>query len=303
MKESIVQSKTVLTKSGLPASDYVVNPYSGCAFGCVYCYADFTRRFQGHLSDKWGEYVDVRINAAEVFKKEIRSLNKKIISSNKSIWKNGSHPVVLLSSVCDPYQGSEAKYKITRELLKVCIEEDFQGEISILTKSPLVTRDIDLLKQLNRVNVGMTITSTDDKVSKLFEKDAPPASVRVKTLAKLNLAGLPTYVCVSPLLPHFVAQKERLYKLLKSIKDAGTDFVFIEHINLSGVKMRRLLSEIKDKIEPEIIEEILNSQTEEYKRKLEKIVNDIVREVGLEVWNGGVIDHEKVGGKTRFISR
>ena len=83
MKLSLNQAKSILTPSKLPGADYVVNPYSGCAFGCVYCYAEFTRKFTDHMDDEWGKYVDVKINTTEVFEKEIANLTKKVIKKNE----------------------------------------------------------------------------------------------------------------------------------------------------------------------------------------------------------------------------
>jgi len=179
MKITEVYAKTALTKSNLPDTDYVINPYSGCAFGCVYCYADFMRRFTGHLSDKWGEYVDVRVNVPELLKKELNNLINRINRGKAGTFKAGKWPIIFISSVTDPYQGVEAKYKLTRQCLKILADQDFQGEVAILTKSHLVTRDIDILKELHTVTVGLTITSTDDQVGRFFEKFAPPLSKRI----------------------------------------------------------------------------------------------------------------------------
>jgi DNA repair photolyase len=334
MKVALKKVKTILTPSGLPTPDFVLNPYGGCAFGCVYCYADFTRRFQGHTEDKWGEYVDVRVNAAEVLDKEIKSLIKNIKNRNHKPWKNEKYPIVLLSSVVDPYQGVESKYKITRQCLEVLVKNKFPGEVSILTKSPLVVRDLDLLEKLNTnpldppylaetrdfvqgevevgnssltregrvglylypssISIGMTITSTDDGVSRLLEKNAPPASERLKALKQINDAGFKTYVCVNPLLPHFADNREELEKLFHAIEDAGTHEVFIEHLNLSGSKRKRLFEELKDKIDTEVLEKFWFSQSDEYKEKLEKMIWDILKDTKLKVLGGGIIDHDRL---------
>jgi DNA repair photolyase len=295
MKIQTIIAKSVLTPSGLPSDDFVINPYGGCAFGCAYCYADFTRRFQGHLQDVWGEYVDVKINAPEILDKEMSLLMKKIQNNPNLVWKNGNkYPVIFISSVVDPYQGMESTYQITRQCLEVIAKHNFPGEVSILTKSPLVIKDIDILKQLKNVSVGFTITSTDDSVSRLIEKNAPAASFRLQALQKINNAELNSYVCINPLLPHYADKNSELRKLFQSIKDAGTDKVFIEHLNLSGQKKRRLFNELKEKMPTEILEEFWFSQTDGYKRKLERIVWSIVNELGFTVLGGGIIDHEKI---------
>lgn len=294
MKISVKQSKSILTPSKLPGADYVVNPYSGCAFGCVYCYADFTRRFTGHVNDKWGEYVDVKMNTPEIFEKELNTLSINILKKNE--FKKGNMPVIFFGSVTDPYQGVEGKYQLTRKCLEIISKSNIKKDIgiSLLTKSPLVTRDIDILKEIPNLEVGITISSTDDSISKLFECFAPPSSLRIKALKKLNGAGIKTYAFVGPLLPHFVANEESLRKLFRDIKDTGTNTVWVEHINLGGEKMGRLLNLVGKYLSEKEKELFVKSQTVEYKNRLSRLVMDIVKENNLEIVGGKVIDHIKL---------
>jgi DNA repair photolyase len=295
MKISLKQAKSILTPSKLPGSDYVVNPYSGCAFGCVYCYADFTRKFTGHMDDKWGEYVDIKINTPEIFEKELNKLTRKIVKKNE--FKKGDKPVIFFGSVTDPYQGVEAKYKLTRKCLEIITKSDIKNDIkiSLLTKSPLVTRDIDIFKQIPNLEIGMTITSSDDVVSRMFESCAPPSSLRIKALRELNKEGINTYAFVGPLLPHFVANEKSLDKLFKNIKDSGTDTVWVEHINLKGKKMSRLMELVGESLSKEEYELFVDSQTDEYKIKLNEIVMKLIKKYDLELVGGKVIDHNYGG--------
>ena len=102
---------------------------------------------------------------------------------------------------------------------KALIEKE---EIILLTKSDLVLRDIDLFKQFNNVEVGLTVTSTDDTISRYFEKYAPDVSKRFKALKKLNEEGIRTYAFVGPLLPHFVSEPDKLDALFEAIYKTGT---------------------------------------------------------------------------------
>ena len=294
MKITQKEAKSVLTPSKLPGSDYVVNPYSGCAFGCVYCYADFTRKFTGHMDDKWGEYVDIKINTPEIFEKEILNLSKKIIKKNE--FKESDKPVIFFCSVTDPYQGVEAKYQLTRKCLEIIAHNSIKHdiEVSLLTKSPLVTRDIDIFKQIPNLEIGMTITSTDDVVSRMFESCAPPSSLRIKALKELNDKGINTYAFVGPLLPHFVANQKSLDKLFKSIKESGTDAIWAEHINLKGKKMSRLMELVGESLSKQEYELFINSQTDEYKIQLNETVMELVKKYDLELVGGRVIDHIKL---------
>lgn len=294
MKLSTKQAKSILTPSKLPGVDYVVNPYSGCAFGCVYCYADFTRKFTGHMNDEWGKYVDVKINTPELFEKEIANLLKRKIKQNE--FKTGKRISIFFGSVTDPYQGVEAKYELTRKCLEIVANSEIKNdiEVSLLTKSPLVTRDIEILKRIPNLEIGMTISSIDDNISRLFECYAPPSSLRIEALKKLNEAGIKTYAFIGPLLPHFVANEDSLRKLFKEIKDSGTQKVWAEHINLTGSKMSRLIDLVGNQLSEEELKLFKESQTDEYKMKLSSKILDIVNELGLKLVGGKVIDHIKL---------
>lgn len=286
-------AKSILTPTKLPGSDYVINAFSGCLFGCVYCYADFTRKFTGHLDEEWGEYADVKINSPELLEKELDRILINI-KNKKGKFKTGPLPVIFMSSVTDPYMPIERKYKLTRRILEILADRNIPAEISILTKSPLVLRDIDLLKILNNVSVGLTITSTDDSVSQLFEKGAPPASERIKALRELNKNGIETYAFVGPLLPHFVAESGQLDRLFTEIAESGNKTVWVEHLNLSGTKKDRLIRLVGEMLGEDVMATFVNSQTNEYKQKLNEIVKGLVSKYDLVLVGGDVIDHQKL---------
>ena len=151
--------KTALVKSGI-SYDYAINPYVGCLHACVYCYGNFMRRFSGHMKDAWGSFVDVKVNLIEVLAKELPK------RSGGSVW---------VSSVCDPYQQTEAKYKLTRDSIQL-LSKYPKFSISILTKNALVLRDLDLLKSIrDRVDVGFTITTFNEEHNE-SSNPTPPQS-------------------------------------------------------------------------------------------------------------------------------
>ena len=178
-----VHVKTVLTKTGIPDIDYCLNPYVGCTHACRYCYATFMKRFTGH-TEPWGSFVDVKINAPEVLRRQLKRI------------KRGN---IIISSVTDAYQPAEVKYKITRKCLEALAP--YQFPVSILTKSSLVLRDIDIISKFRDIEVGLTITTDDDKMRKIFEPEAPPVAARIEALKKLHKAGINTYVFIGPMLP------------------------------------------------------------------------------------------------------
>ena len=176
-----VRVKTILSKSKV--SDYTINPYIGCEHGCTYCYARFMKRFTGHR-EKWGEFVDVKINAVSLLQREIK---KKRAGR---VW---------ISGVCDPYQPLEKKYELTSGCLEILSR--YRWPVTIQTKSPLVLRDIDLVRKFKEIEVGFTITTADENIRRIFEPSSPPIEERIKALEKLHSAGIETFAMIAPLLP------------------------------------------------------------------------------------------------------
>ena len=205
LKVKEVRAKSVLNKSKI--FDYCLNTYTGCQINCRYCYARlFMRRYSGH-SEAWGEFVDAKINAPEVLKKQLDKAKRG------TVW---------ISSVCDPYQPAEAKYELTRRCLKELVKKQFP--INIQTKSKLVLRDLDLFQELKEIEVGFTITTDDERVAKLFEPGATPVKERLKALEKIHSLGIKTFAFIGPLLP---GNPEKLIEDLKE----KVDKVFIDKMN------------------------------------------------------------------------
>ncbi len=198
-----ITSKTILSKSQV--YPYVVNPYTGCQHNCTYCYARFMKRFTGH-KEPWGQFVDVKVNAPELLRKEITR------KTPARVWVSG---------VCDPYQPLEGKYRLTRQCLEILVENNWP--VSIQTRSPLVLRDLDILAESKGLEVGLSITTADDSIRKIFEPNAPPIQSRINALAELHQAGLRTFVMIAPILPH----AEPLGELLAG----NVDYVLTDRMN------------------------------------------------------------------------
>lgn len=181
-----ILTRTALVKSKIPDVEYVINPYLGCGHGCLYCYAAFMRRYSRHHAQfQWGTFVEVKVNIVAVLRSELTRKRKV--------------GTVLLSSVCDPYQPVEMRYRLTRQ----CIEllEEFDWGIDILTRSPLVTRDVDLLSSNPRVSVGISIPTDSDRIRKILEPRSPSIKSRLAALKKLYEAGVDTWAFIGPMLP------------------------------------------------------------------------------------------------------
>jgi DNA repair photolyase len=172
--------------SGFMATyDYTLNPYGGCAFGCAYCYAAFFTRDK-QLQDSWGRWVKVKQNALAL----IRKIKPGSLAGK---W-------VYMSSVTDPYQPIEKTLKLTRHLLQELATRE-QPKLVIQTRSPLVTRDIDLLSKFTHVQVNMTVTTDSEDVRKAFEPLCPSNRQRLSAAREVMAAGIDTVITMTPLLP------------------------------------------------------------------------------------------------------
>jgi len=194
------QSRSILSKASgyLGGYDYTLNPYSGCAFGCTYCYAASFAPTRDKR-ENWGHWVDVKENALELLKKKRK------------------HPLVdqtlYISSVTDPYQPIERKLQLTRGVLQELL--DYHNvKVVIQTRSPIVTRDIDLLTRFTYARVNVTVTTDDDEVRRAFEPRCPSIQQRLDAAQKVAAAGIFTAVTLAPLLP--VRQPEAFAERLRA---------------------------------------------------------------------------------------
>ncbi len=199
------------------SAGYTANLYKGCTHGCVYCYAPSLT----HDERRWGTYVDVKVNAPLVLERELRGLEKE---------------EVFLSSASDPYQPVEARYRLTRRCLEVLHRRHFP--VSILTRSPLVLRDLDLLRKLGRVRVGMSITTVPVRE---FEPGVPPLQRRIDTLKRLRIAGVRTWVSLAPVIPGIMMLD--LERLFEGLSEAGVSWVSFGVLRFSGYEESRKMFE------------------------------------------------------------
>jgi DNA repair photolyase len=174
------------------------------------------KRFAGHR-EPWGQFVDVKVNAPELLQLEITKKRPA------RVW---------ISGVCDPYQPLEVKYKLTRQCLEILVRNDWP--IVVQTRSPLVLRDVDVLERGRDCEVGLSITTADDSIRKLFEPNAPPIEERVGALDELHRAGIRTYAMIAPILPGAESLAEFLagkidYVLFDRMNYHHADWVYRKH--------------------------------------------------------------------------
>ena len=217
-----IEAKRILTKSKLPGLGYCINPYVGCQHACVYCYARFMKRFTNH-EEAWGTFVDVKVNAAALFEKDFK--------------KTKPSEGAFFGSVTDCYQPLEAKYKLTRSILqRIADHPKREFRPSILTKSDLVLRDIDLLKRIRNASFGFSIALTNEKSRRLFEPCGSPIKQRIAALQELHEAGIETYSFLGPILPG-ITDLPTIFASLEGI----VDYVYGETLNMHCGNMPEIL--------------------------------------------------------------
>jgi len=165
------------------------------------------KRFTGH-KEPWGDFVDVKINAHRLLRAEIHKKKKG------KVWMSG---------VCDPYQPLEVKYELSRKCLEILGQTNWP--VTIQTRSPLVLRDLDIFKGSKNMEVGLSITSSNDEIRKVFEPNAPPIMERLRTIESLHQNGIKTYVMIAPILP----EAENLIGILVG----KVDYIIIDRMNYS----------------------------------------------------------------------
>ncbi len=202
-----IKTNDYLTKSNLPASDYVINPYVGCLHGCKYCYACFMKRFTGH-NENWGEFLDVK-------------MCDKPININKLKGKT-----VFISSVTDCYNPAEKDCKLTRKILNQI--KDADAEIDITTKSALVLRDVDIIKTMKNAKVAISINTLNEKFKDDMDR-ASTISERINALKTLHENGIYTVLFMSPIFPEITEWKD----IIRQTK-AFVDEYWFENLNLRG---------------------------------------------------------------------
>ena len=211
------EAKSIYTRTKLPGVEYTINQYVGCGHRCSYCYARYMSRWKKY--GQWGTWIEVKTNAPQLAREKV----------------NGE---VSMSSVSDPYQPLEKKTRLTRRVLENMDKKS--TKLSILTKSDLVLRDIDILKKFKTAKVGLTVNCFPEKVRKILEPHAPSNTRRIKALKKLHKEGISTFCFISPVIPELTEVR----KALRETKGI-VNYYLIEVLNtrLGGENFKNILKD------------------------------------------------------------
>jgi DNA repair photolyase len=185
--------------------DWSCNPYTGCSFGCTYCYAMFLPQNRRPRA-QWGRWFQAKANAVELARRDAAKV---------------AGQCVYISTVTDPYLPAERTLRLTRGILQELLP--FQPRVLVQTRGPLVVRDIDVLQQFRALRVNFSIPTDSEGIRRQFEPKAPVLSERWESLARLKAAGIRVGLCVTPLLP-----MDDAAAFARRIKLIGPDVVAVE---------------------------------------------------------------------------
>ena len=209
-----ITAKSVLNRvTGMPFH-WSINPYRGCSHACVFCYARRTHWFMDEDGvNEWSSRIFVKANAPVVLRQELA----------RPAWKR---ELVALGTATDPYQPIEGRYRITRRILEAL--RDFRTPVSIVTRSPLILRDLDVLTDMARrveVTVCVSIATTDPDLARQIEPTVAPPAQRLRTVEALAASGVRTGVLLAPVLPALTDRREDLAAVIEAAGQAGASFV------------------------------------------------------------------------------
>jgi DNA repair photolyase len=240
------QAKSVINAvAGMPFK-WSINPYRGCYHQCRFCYA---RRTHTYLEEDgvngWGSKIYVKVNAAAVVRSELA----------KRSWKRET---VAIGTVTDPYQPLEGRYRITRGILEAM--RDYQSPANLITRSPLVVRDIDVLQDLSRgacTHVSVSISTLDTALAREIEPTVAPPHQRLRAVRMLADAGIAVSVALAPVLPHITDSPESIEAVVRAAREAGAAKVWHNTLYLHDITRDSFFAYLRE-YKPELIAQYAN---------------------------------------------
>jgi len=266
LKIKEVVPKRALNPDPYPGWDFSLNPYTGCYHACPFCYVpDVIHADRG----AWGKYINVKRTLPNVLSKEVKTQKMGVVG---------------ISSATDPYQPIEKRFEITRRCLEVLLGS--RWPISILTRSPLVERDIDIIHSFTQAEVGLSIPTVDDNARKVIEPLTPSISSRLRSVKMLADAGVRTYICYAPAYPP--TGSITVSEIAEKLASTGCEEIYID-----GLKLR---PGVRDELLKRMTGSPLRAQLEKWTNK--DTMGSFLRELkteckkqGLSVT--GVVDYTK----------
>jgi DNA repair photolyase len=278
-----IEAKSILRKhkkiDSWFVSRYGMNLYRGCAHNCMYC----DGRAEGYYVDgEFGKDVTVKVNAIDILRRELDPKRKRVPFKRSFILVGGG--------VGDSYQPVEKRYELTRKALELMHEYSFP--VHMLTKSTLIKRDIDILKEINKQSkaiVSFSFSSVDDGISAIFEPGVPPPAERLKAISFFKNEGIACGMFLLPVIPFLTDTSELLEQTVSKAKEAGVDFVIFGGMTLKEGRQKDYFFDKLQKIHPELIAEYQKiyrgsqwgEATKEYYRLISQRFNSIAKKYNM----------------------
>ncbi len=198
-----------------------INPYRGCAHGCSFCYARAFQSFIGMgAQDEFQNHLFVKTNAAEALERQLAATARRLRLRPEETGANVG--TVAIGTATDPYQPLEAQAKLTRACLEVLAK--YRVPTTVTTRSPLILRDKDLLREMNITSINISINTLDAEATRKLEPAAPLPAKRLETVEELASCGIPTGVFLAPILPFLTDSDESLEALFAAAKSRNAVF-------------------------------------------------------------------------------
>lgn len=226
-----MKAKTILNPVKAPSMpfDWSINPYRGCQHGCSFCYARSTHSFLGvEADDTFQRHIFIKEAAPDILREQLRKRLR-----NRKAAELGD---IAIGTATDPYQQVEAKTRLTRGCLEVLAE--FKVPVTITTRSPLILRDLDILKTMSRISVNISLNTLNNTVWRQFEPSTPSPAQRLRTVKELNEAGIPAGIFAAPILPYLTDSEADLSELLRAAAEAGAQFLMPSYLRLSTPEVK-----------------------------------------------------------------
>jgi len=261
MKIRQINCKTALSPSKLPGIDYSLNPYRGCEHSCAYCYAPNVLKINREI---WGDFVDVKVNIPFILSRELKMKKRGVVG---------------ISTVTDPYQPVEKKFKITRYCLEQLLKHDFP--INIQTKSSIVNRDIDLISKFSNAEVMVSIATLNDNERQLLEPYSSSIEERLDILRSYSNAGVRVSVFFGPIYP--TIKNEEITEILKIFTDCGVSEIMIDKFHFRTGVIESIKSALTKN--PDLLEIFLKNifKTDKFHSEFRKNIKGFTRKNKIKI--------------------
>jgi DNA repair photolyase len=274
-----IESRSILNRCNVPRMPFswTINPYRGCEFACVYCYARYTHEFMElHDPLAFERLIYVKQNVAGQLRRDMKKVKKE--------------EMIAIGTATDPYQPAEKRYEVTRSILEeLALHEGY--DIGIVTKSNLVVRDADVLRRIgerNKIYVNLTVTTLDYRLAHILEPRAPRPDLRLAAVRDLNNAGVPAGVICAPVVPGITDGVKELDALVEATKEHGGQYIYANPLFLKPCSAKVFMPFLEKEF-PHLVEKYRQRYgekafvSEAYRKRISELMKKLREKHGLRL--------------------